>query len=523
KQNGKKVGLEGYFDKILGGSDGKRLKVYRASSKTLIPVNDFNEIAPKSGDDIVSTIDVNIQDIVQKALLRGMEHTNAQNGTAIVMEVKTGKIRAISNLGKNPDGWYEDYNYAVGAAVEPGSTFKLASMMSLLEDGYIDLDDTIDLEKGLHVFYEEEMRDASYHQLDSTTIRRAFEISSNVGVAKLIQKYYGDTKDGEKFIQHLRDFRLDKPIGIEINGEDPPYIKQAYNKDDDWSGITLPWMSIGYEVELTPLQLLNFYNTVANNGTMMKPYLVTQVQHFGEVIETFKPTVIKQQIAKPATIKKLKELLEGVVERGTAKKLKSNRYHFAGKTGTSQINYYKFDRTENIKYRASFVGYFPAENPVYSCIVVITEPRQNGRYGSEVAGPIFREIADKCFVKQKDLYPALNETPQKRLTKKKLPQLDVGYKKDVAKVLEKIELPHTDSGVKNWAVLTAKTDTLHIAPRYISRDVVPNVVGMGLRDALYILENLGLKVTFEGVGKVRLQSLKVGTKIKGQKIKLTLR
>jgi len=521
--NDRRVGLEGFFDKELKGSDGKKLKVYEAASRILVPVDNLNSIKPKSGDDIVTTIDVNIQDVVQKALLRGMAHHDAEKGTVVVMEVKTGKIKAISNVGKTSTGWYEDYNYAVGIKVEPGSTFKLASMMALLEDEYIDLDDSIDLEQGLHTFYEEEMRDASFHQLDSTTIRKAFEISSNVGIAKLIQKYYGDTDDAAKFIQHLRDFRLDQLVGIEINGEDKPYVKEAYSSADNWSGISLPWMSIGYEVELTPLQLLTFYNAVANDGRMMKPYLVTQIQHFGDPLKTFKPTVINKQIAKPATIKKVKELLEGVVERGTAKKLKSNRYKFAGKTGTAQMNYYKFDQRENIKYRASFAGYFPAEDPVYSCIVMIEEPRQNGRYGSEVAGPIFREIADKCFIQQKDLYPKENIAQKRKLTKKQLPQLDVGYRKDVDKILKKLNLKHTDSGVKNWAVLTADTDTLHIAPRYISRDLVPNVVGMGLRDALYILENLGLKVTFEGAGKVVQQSLKGGTKIKGQRINLKLR
>jgi len=521
-RNNRMVGLEGWFDKELKGSDGKKLKVYEAASKILVPVDDLNSIKPKSGNDIVTTLDVNIQDVVQKALLRGMEHHDAEDGTAIVMEVKTGKIRAMSNVGKTTKGWYENYNHAIGTKVEPGSTFKLASMMALLEDGYIDLDDSINLEQGLYTLYEEEMRDASFHQLDSTTIRKAFEISSNVGVAKLIQRYYGDTDEASKFIQHLKDFRLDQIVGIELNGEAKPYIKEAYNEDDSWSGISLPWMSIGYEVELTPLQMLTFYNAVANDGRMMKPYLVTQVQQFGEALKTFKPTVIKKEIARPETIQKVKELLEGVVKTGTAKKLKSNRYQFAGKTGTAQINYYKFDQRDNIKYRASFVGYFPAEDPIYSCIVVVTEPRKSGRYGSEVAGPIFRQIADKCFIQQKELYPKGNER-KKVLTKNQLPQLDVGYRKDVDKILKNLKLIHTDSGVKNWAVLTADTDTIHIAPRYISRDLVPNVVGMGLRDALYILENLGLKVTFQGAGKVVQQSLKGGTKIRGQKINLKLR
>ena len=522
----KKVGLEGYFDDILKGSGGKRIKVYRSSAKTFIPVDDFNKYEMTRGDDVITTIDINLQEIVQKALRRGLEHTLAESGSAIVMEVKTGKVKAIANLGRHTKGWYEDYNYAVGEAVEPGSTFKLATIMALLEDGYVDLDDTINLNQGYSTFYNEEMRDASYHQLDSTSIRTAFEISSNVAFADLVQKHYGDidVENGDKrWIQHLKNFRLNQPVGIEIHGEDNPYVKEAQSKEDDWSGITLPWMSIGYEVELTPLQLLTFYNAVANDGKLMKPYLVSETQHFGETLKKFKPTVIKKQIAKPSTIKKVKELLEGVVENGTAKKLKSNRYRFAGKTGTAQMNYYKFDRREDIKYRASFVGYFPAENPIYSCMVLVEEPKQNGKYGSEVAGPIFREIADNCFVYQHKLYPVENGKPKNQFAKNELPQFDVGYKKDVVKVLHELDLDHNDrDGVKNWAVLAPKSDTLNIRPRYVSKDVVPNVVGMGLRDALYVLENLGLKVTFEGAGKVKRQSLKMGTKIRGQTIKLTL-
>jgi len=282
-------------------------------------------------------------------------------------------------------------------------------MMALIEDGYVDLDDSIDLEQGQTLFYEEVMQDATFHQLDTTTVRKAFELSSNVGIAKLVQEHYDPGEKAEEFIKRLKSFNLHLPTGIEIEGEDAPFIKDAFNKEQDWSGISLPWMSIGYEVLITPLQLLNFYNAVANDGRMMRPYLVSEIQHFGETIKTYKPTVVNRGIASPRTIRKAKELLEGVVEDGTAKKLKTRRYRFAGKTGTAQIDYVKFNRKKNIKHRASFVGYFPAKNPVYSCIVMITNPRQHGIYGGEVAGPVFREIADKSFASRVELHKGINE------------------------------------------------------------------------------------------------------------------
>ena len=441
------------------------------------------------------------------------------------MDVKTGAIKSMANIGKTEDGFFEIYNYGVGAATEPGSTYKLATIMALLEDGYVDLDDSLDIENGKHMFYEEEMLDSSPESFltDTTTVRRAFEISSNVGMAKLVQKYYGDKKGGdEKFIKRLKDFRLHLPTNIEIKGEAAPYIKTPYSKEDDWSGITLPWMSIGYEVTITPLQLLTLYNAVANDGQMMKPYLVSEIRHFDQAVEKFKPTVIKRKVASKKTIDKAKELLVGVVETGTAHKLKTNKYKFAGKTGTAQINYRKFNRNKNIKYQASFAGFFPAENPVYSCIVVVTEPKEHGFYGGEVAGPIFREIADNCIKTRHELHRALNEYEKPVLAKNKLPDYDAGKREDFEKVLSYLDIQFENKAESDWTIIRAESDTLSLLNRFISEDVVPNIVGMGLRDAMYILENRELKVVVSGSGRVRNQSIIPGTPIEGQTIRLTL-
>lgn len=520
-----KVGLEGSYDKILAGTQGREL-VFRAPGNIYIPQDDLMGIEPQRGDDIVTTIDVNLQDITHEALLRGLKYHKADHGTAILMEVGTGAIRAISNIGKTEKGYFEIYNYGVGAATEPGSTYKLASIMALLEDGYIDLDDSIDIEKGKAMFYEEEMLDASpaSFSIDTTTIRHAFEISSNVGIAKLVQKYYGDRKKGDlQYVERLKDFRLHLPTGVKINGEAAPYIKTPYSKEDDWSGITLPWMSIGYELTITPLQLLSFYNAVANEGIMMKPYLVSEVRHFDETVEKYKPTIVKQRIASRKTIQKACELLLGVVERGTAKSLKTSRYKFAGKTGTAQIDYRKFRAKANIRYQASFAGFFPAEKPVYTCIVVITDPKENGIYGGEVAGPIFREIADRCFNSRLELHKALNEYAKPTLAENKLPGGNVGLKRDMKEILTYLDMDYEELASSKWAVVRAQSDTLKLQNRLISDDVVPNVVGMGIRDALYILENRGLKVVINGSGKVRRQSIIPGTKIQGQTIRLSLR
>ena len=522
-----KVGLEGYFDNYLAGESGKRL-MYKLSGKdNWMPVDDLTEIEPKKGLDIVSTINVNIQDVTHKALYSALEKSKAEYGVAIVMEVNTGAIKAITNLekAKDKEAWGEVYNHAIAKRYEPGSTYKLASMMALLEDGYVELDDIVELDSGQYQFYEELMVDSGKESFktDSTTVRHAFEISSNVGIAKLVDQHYNRNENAKRFIKRIKSFYLHLKTNIELVGEPNPVVKEAYNEEDLWSGITLPWMSIGYATELTPLQLLNFYNSVANNGTMMKPYLIKEIKQEGEVLQRFPPTVVKRKIASSSTIKDAQSLLEGVVERGTAKKLKSNRYRFAAKTGTSQTDYHRLNnRSSDLKHVASFAGYFPADNPIYSCIVVIKDPKVGSYYGGDVAGPVFRQIADKCFETQSAFYNSMDSKTVNRLATEKLPHNNLGYRNDFENILSNLNIDFTTRTKNEWSVVTSKNDSLKIRRRTIPEKVVPNVVGMGLRDALYLLENKGLRVKVVGVGKVNRQSIIPGTRVRGQEIKLFL-
>ncbi|HMQ46484.1 MAG TPA: penicillin-binding protein [Saprospiraceae bacterium] len=530
------VGLEGRFNKILSGTPGSEPMICIDPGKDLwIPVNNLTAIEPERGDDLQTTIDIDIQDIAESALLRAMNFHNAEWGTAIVMEVKTGAVRAIANLGRSEEGWWETYNYGIGAAIEPGSTFKTASLMALLEDDLIDLDDTVSIEHGVTSFYDEVMEDASPYspKLDSIRIREAFLISSNVGVSKLVNQYYGQktkangNEGAARYIKRLKDFNLNLPTGVNIDGEANPYIKEAYSTADDWSGTTLPWMSIGYEMKITPLQLLTFYNGIANDGEVMKPQIAQAVLRDGKVIEKYLPTVTNRRLASDKTIRQAKELLLSVVEdeRGTAHKLKTDNFRFAGKTGTAQINYKRSSRGTSIGgYQASFVGFFPYEKPKYSCIVVINRPRDNGFYGSDVAGPVFREIADKIFTTQVALHKPLNSDPKPMLTAEKLPATSLGAKEDMMVILDYLDMETFGEAETPFVVLRPQSDSLIMEPRNAVENLVPNVYGLGLRDAVHLLENAGLRVTVvEGAGKVRSQSITAGARIKkGTPIKLRL-
>ncbi|MEN0002625.1 MAG: penicillin-binding protein [Bacteroidota bacterium] len=533
REGSKPVGLEGFFHETLGGED-ERVLMLNVGDGIWVPMEDLSEVEPKSGDDIRTTLDVNLQDIVENALYKGINYHDADWGTAILMEVETGEVKAIANLGKTSDGegWWETYNFAVGEGIEPGSTFKLASIMALLEDGYVNLTDSVDIEKGQTEFYEETMEDSSPYsfKLDSTSVKRVFEISSNVGMAKLVNGAYStknrknSNEGAARFIKRLKDFNLHLPTGIEISGEPNPYIKEAYSKEDNWSGVTLPWMAIGYELKLTPLQILTFFNAVANDGEMVKPYLVKEISRFGETIDQFRPVVLQRKIASSTTIEQAKELLEAVVTDGTAYKLQSDRISFAGKTGTAQVDYKRGRRGTRIGgYQASFAGYFPAENPKYSCIVVINKPRQNGFYGGDVAGPVFKEIAEKCYLTKLNLHEELNAKPKPVLASRQLPRNDIGRTEDMKTVLEYLGMPYYGTPASNMTRLTTEGDSLILEQRRILPNRVPSVVGMGLRDALHILENKGLKVKIDGFGKVARQSILPGTKINNQTILLTLR
>ncbi len=511
------VGLEGSFNNVLEGRPGKQLMI-RVPGDIYIPVNDLAEIEPEAGDDVVTTLDINIQDVAEQSLLNACQTHNADHGCAIVMEVKTGKVRAMANIGRTPEGWWETYNYAVGERVEPGSMFKLASFMAMLEDGYIDdFEEKIPVYKGKVKIYDEELQDAEPHGLDTMTIKQVFARSSNVGTATMIQNFYGKGK-AKKFVDHLRDFGLDLPTDIEVGGEEAPIIKNPDDPKSDWSGTTLPWMSIGYELLLTPLQLLTFYNAVANDGRMMKPYIVQRTERYGDVVREFQPTVVKRSIASKSTLRKARELLKAVVAEGTARNIRSENFVLAGKTGTAQLNYHKFRASKGIRHQAGFCGFFPADNPVYSCIVVISEPDRGGYHGAEVAAPVFRAIADRCFAMKAEMHEPINLNKPDKLKTNELPSYDAGGKEEMEKSLKWLGLDYIEEDkVADWTVLKAERgDSLMMMSRNVSDKSVPSVLGMGLKDAIYLLENRGCRVKVSGVGKVRQQSLAPGTKANGQ-------
>ena len=384
------VGIEGAYDSVLRGIQGKRLeeKLYGGVWR---PIKDQNLVEPKDGLDVYTTIDIDLQDVAETALRNTLIKNNAHHGCAILMEVETGAIKAIANLGKLPSGKYwETYNYAIGESTDPGSTFKTLSFMALLEDGKISLDDSIDIEDGTTQFYEETMRDASNPKSQYLSYRRCFELSSNVGTSKAVNKAY--SKNPENFIAHIKRAKLDQRLGFEIKGESKPTVK---NPDDkDWYGTTLPWMSIGYEILLNPLQIATFYNAIANDGRMMKPYIISKVKRAGKTLEEMEPSVLEKKICSKETARSLQGLMEGVVENGTATNLKNLGLKVAGKTGTAQVALGSsgFSKTSHT---ASFAGYFPADNPKYTCYVVVNRPSNGIYYGSLVAGPVFREIAVK--------------------------------------------------------------------------------------------------------------------------------
>ena len=481
------VGIEGSFNSYLAGKDGLKVQ-QRLTGGAWIDVDNLETVHARPGHDIVTTIDLDLQDATENALYKQLSRHKAHHGCAVVMEVKTGDIKAIANLEIGSDGQYhETYNYAVGESTEPGSTFKLMSMIVALEDGVIDLHDTINTGDGTVRYYDKVIRDHEEEGLGKITAREVFEHSSNVGTAKIINENYKDNP--RRYIDRLYSMQINKPLDLQIKGEGKPVIRGPGDKL--WSGISLPMMSHGYEVQMTPLQILTFYNAVANNGKMVKPRFVSEVRDGNRTVKSFDSEVITNAICSKSTIRKAQSLLEGVVENGTAMNLKNSNYKIAGKTGTAQIANAKhgYRSGSRISYQASFVGYFPADDPLYSCIVVVNAPSNWVYYGNVVSGPVFKEIADKVYASSfyRDLQ-ALN------------PQGE-----------EKVSLREAASEVKKGDLSQAE-------------GVMPNVVGMGLRDALYMLENSGVRVRYSGKGKVVKQSPQPGVRIsRGATVAIQLR
>ena len=513
RQNAQNVGLERTYDSVLTGETGKRL-IRFVGAGSYIPVEGY-EIEPKNGKDIITTIDVNIQDIAENALLKMMIDNEAQHGTCIVMEVKTGKLKAIANLGRQHDGEYlEDLNYAIRGS-EPGSTFKLATMISLLEDKRVRLEDHVNLEGGSWKVSNRTVYDSEKHGLTDVTIKEAFEHSSNVGMAKLVWANYN--QNPSKFIDHLKKLKLNQRSGVDLVGETNPIIKNP--KSRTWSATTLPWMAFGYEVLVSPLQTLMLYNAVANDGRMMKPYLVNEVRQSGLTLNKTEPEVLEENICSDRTIKLLRECLEGVLIEGTGKDLNTPHYKIAGKTGTALVANGRHGYADRI-YQSSFAGYFPADNPEYSCIVVIrNKPFARKFYGAMVAGPVFREVADKLVA----LTSQRNDGSLAPITNYlKADSNDfyyAGSTKSLKAILSEVKIGYQDSTEHaDWSRMYGGHDRTIINKQNISRKLIPNVKGMGLKDALYLMESMGIRVRTSGKGKVSNQSVSPGMPVQKNQI-----
>jgi cell division protein FtsI (penicillin-binding protein 3) len=471
---GNRAGIEGAYEAYLKGKDGMKKK-QKIKAGVWRPLSDINDVDPENGKDVVTNINIDFQDVAHHRLKEQLKKYEADHGSVVIMDVKTGAVKAMVNLGKTASGDYrERRNYAVYETFEPGSTFKVFSIMSLLEDGLATPDTKVDTGEGVYEVYDKKVRDSHNGGFGELSLAEVLEKSSNVGIVKLVYENYKDHP--KRFVKRMYGFGLHNPVEIDIKGEGKPYIPDPKNKK--WSGLSLPWMAYGYGVELTALQLLTYYNGIANNGKVMKPYLVNSIREYNHTIKKYRPAVLNSSLASSKTLKEIREMLEGVVTRGTGVEyVKTPYFKIAGKTGTAQTEYWKGSK----QYISSFVGYFPADNPQYSMIVVIHKPNpQKGYYGAQVAGSVFKQIAEFVYGKTPVEYEmALNEKIKK----------------------------------------SNKAD--EILSKY--KTIMPDLRGLSSKDALYILENMGLSVQLNGSGIVKEQSVPRGKKVKkNQLIRLKL-
>jgi len=517
-----KVGIENAFDSHLRGVVGQR-EMRRLGTGEFVPATDQFLVKPQDGQDVLTTLDVNFQDVAETELMRQLKLQGAANGCVVLMEVSTGRIKAMANLEKGKDGrYYESYNHAIGSRTEPGSTFKLASLMVGLEDGAFDITDMVDTEDGTKEYYDQVMRDSKVGGYGVISIKDAFASSSNVGFSKMITENYG--RNPQKYVDGIKRL-MGFSTGFAVKGEKKPNIKNA--SDDLWSGVSLPWTSIGYETEFTPLQILTFYNAVANNGVVVRPQIVKEICQNGKVMETFDVEIINPRLCSRATIRKARECMEAVVEYGTGKSLRLSEgagFKIAGKTGTTQVakGISGYKTGEKVKYQASFCGYFPANEPRYSCIVVVAAPNK-GKYGAEVAGTVFKAIAKKVFAADFKHHKALNDASF--VEEKSAPITKPGHSGETLYVISDLDVPvKKDQDAGDWIQLESQSGYIHVKNKFVGKTTVPNVKGMGLKDALYLLENSGLLVRIKGTGRVVKQSLAAGkTFKKNDSIVLTLK
>lgn len=514
----KMVGLENRFDKLLKGEE-KKAYMQKLPGGLYVPVYDPTDYEIIKGRDIVTTINVALQDIVHNELRKGMMEHNAEGAVAILMEVETGRVKAISNLSTNSKGKIgEFHNMAFVDRSEPGSTMKAASVLALLEDNLASSETIVDFSYGKKKFWDQWMYDSGNHGMSKGTLQQAFEKSSNVGIASIMQEKYGSKEDRKLYYDKLMQFGFGTISGLELEGEPKPFIKDPVKNKKEWYGTTVPWMAHGYELSMTPLQMLNFYNAIANDGRLMQPQLVKAISYNDKVEKEFKPIVKKEKIASKENIEVLQKMLDGVVVRGTGKSLQSEYYNFSGKTGTTVVGY----GTDDEKYNASFVGYWPSEKPRYSMMVMVYGLKGAKYYGNVVAGPIFKRIMDWTFAIEEGAV-AIEEggTPETDFDGEAYDGEVYGYGQDFDKIFSDLEINFQKAG--RW-IKGGNSPTGDVVSQKakISINHVPDLAGMGLRDAVYVLENLGMDVKVEGSGKVYKQSLNPGKIIDNQAIILYL-
>ncbi len=513
KQN---VGLERSYDSVLSGKSGQKLVRYIAGG-TAIPI-EGSETDPENGKDIFTTLDVQMQDITETALLRMMQQCEGPYGTAIVMETATGKIKAMANLGRRPDGSYwEDDNYAL-RTTEPGSTIKLVTLLSVLEKGTSAPDDMVEVGTAGRMQVGNKMvSDAERQPKPVLTVKECFAHSSNIGMSKLAYKAFAQKPAELK--EFIHRFHLDVRVPVDLANVPKPTMAPLDQKGSAEGNML--WMSFGYGIQVSPLHTLMLYNSIANNGRMMKPYLVNSIQNNGVLYKAFQPTVLSENICKPDVIKVARESMEMVVKEGTGRRVFTGMpFAVAGKTGTAHVSDGPIKYDHGV-YQASFVGYFPADKPQYTCIVVIrTKAHAASHYGGTVAGPVFREIATKLYA----MYVEKKDPSLYVVKKDSSAYFYAGYSPDIKNVYNTLKVKYADSTLENnWALVYASNYQPVVKANTIRKKLMPNVRGMGLKDALYLLENMGVKVTVTGKGKIAAQSVAPGTELsKGISVVLEL-
>lgn len=514
-----KNGLELQYDTLLRGKPGLS-SVRRVGGSWTNVV----EMEPVDGMDIITTIDINIQDITEKSLVDKLKEIDAESGTAVVMEVETGEIKAITNMGRIREGVYgETKNHAVADETEPGSTFKVASMMVALEDGVVSPHDTVDTGNGIYMYKGARMTDhnanrGGYHRISA---EEAIWYSSNIGVAKVILKGY--EKNPSKYVEGLYRIGLNRPLDLEIPGAGRAKIRHPKDTATYWSKTTLPWMSFGYETQIPPVYTLAFYNAIANNGKMVRPVFTKAITHNGKVVQEFSTSVVNPAICSENTLAIIKDMLLGVVEKGTGKAVLSDAIRIAGKTGTAQISQGKAGyKAGGVSHQVSFCGYFPADKPKYSCIVVIRRPRIGYPSGGTMSGGVCKNIAEKIYASTFPLIP--KELPVDTLMQK-VPSVKGGDAEALQYVMDVLDVDYEDSDVDGrWVATERRQEDVLMKDVSVKSGLVPNVVGMGAKDAVFLLESAGLKVNLGGIGRVVSQTIPPGRKIvKGQTITLTLK